>query len=83
MGVSCVVVNLQVTSDGHCLIVRIKCNNGHITCWAGSGKFEDGTYQVNRQMICSLETVGGDVECYLELCEAMDMGVVSHTIAIK
>jgi hypothetical protein len=79
--VSCVIANLKqiIPSAGHCLVIRMKCKNGHVICWAGSEKFEDGIYQVNKQMICSLETVGGDVEHYLELCTVMGFGAVSHT----
>jgi hypothetical protein len=66
------------TNVGHCLVVKFKCQNKHIFEWIGSEKLPDSTYQVNREMICCLETVGEKTKHYIELCEAMDIGVVDH-----
>jgi hypothetical protein len=63
--------------DGHCLIIQFKCAQKHINKWAASEQLEDGSFSVNREMICAVETVGEQMESYEELCAAMDLGVVN------
>lgn len=66
-------------SDGHCLMISLRCENGHLYEWKGSEELEDGTYRINREMVCNWEVTGGETEQYFEMCELMKWGNVGRT----
>lgn len=73
----------QMRMEGHCLIITLKCKNGHTKQWSGSAKLKDNTYEINRRMVCSFETTGVDIERYTELCEVIEFGMVERDDAKK
>lgn len=64
------VVGFQMV--GHCLRLSYQCNKcGTSDLWNGSNQFPDQSFAVNRDVVRSWLTVGGERDKYFQFCEAM------------
>ena len=66
--------------NGHCLELSYQCNKcGTSEIWNGSNQFPDQSFGVNRDMVRSWLTVGGERGKYFQFCEAMKIGTYNRS----
>jgi len=64
---------------GHCLVLGYQCNKcGTSELWNGSNQFPDQSFAVNRDMVRSWLTIGGERGKYFQFCEAMKIGTYNR-----
>jgi hypothetical protein len=67
--------------EGHCLSITLQCGDcGHSDTWFGSHKYEDGSFQINRDVVRCWYTTGGEDEHYQDFASQLKAGVCSRNL---
>ena len=65
---------------GHCLVLGYQCNKcGASELWNGSNQFPDQSFAVNRDVVRSWLSIGGERGKYFQFCEAMKIGTYNRS----